>query len=221
MKTVAWVPIKLNNERLPNKNILPLGDKPLCRHMLETLLDVKHIDDIYVFCSDEKITEYLPTGVKFLRRDKALDEPHVGHYEIVESFISLVDADVYVNAHVTNPFIKAATIQDGLNRVLSNEYESANAALPLRKHIWFGKEPLNFTRTFLPRTQDLSSLYMDMNLCIYKRDVYAKGRSRYSMEPYFMLLDEIESVDIDYPNDYILAQAIYTLINEQKGATPC
>lgn len=30
MKTVALVPIKLNSERLPHKNILPIGGHPLC-----------------------------------------------------------------------------------------------------------------------------------------------------------------------------------------------
>ena len=30
MRTVAWVPIKLNNQRLPGKNTKLLAGKPLC-----------------------------------------------------------------------------------------------------------------------------------------------------------------------------------------------
>lgn len=33
MKIVAMVPIKLKNERLPNKNTKILGDKPLVRYI--------------------------------------------------------------------------------------------------------------------------------------------------------------------------------------------
>jgi len=66
MKTVAFVPIKLNNKRLLNKNILLLGDKPLCRHLLDTLAQVSLLDEIYVFCSDPVIQEYLPKHVKWL-----------------------------------------------------------------------------------------------------------------------------------------------------------
>ena len=35
------VPIKLNNERLPGKNIKLLGDKPLINYMLPTLNNIK------------------------------------------------------------------------------------------------------------------------------------------------------------------------------------
>ena len=53
MKVVALVPIKLNNQRLPNKNILDLGGKPMCYYMTENLLNVEGIDEAYVYCSDE------------------------------------------------------------------------------------------------------------------------------------------------------------------------
>lgn len=36
MKTVALVPIKLNSQRLPHKNILPIAGHPLCWHLCNT-----------------------------------------------------------------------------------------------------------------------------------------------------------------------------------------
>lgn len=38
MKTVALVPIKLNSQRLPHKNILPIAGRSLCWHLINTLL---------------------------------------------------------------------------------------------------------------------------------------------------------------------------------------
>ena len=47
MKTVAFVPIKLNSERLPMKNIRPFTNgQPLISYILKTLLTVKEIDEI-------------------------------------------------------------------------------------------------------------------------------------------------------------------------------
>ena len=69
MKVVALVPIKLNNMRLPNKNILDLAGKPLCSYMTSNLLNVKGIDECYVYCSDESIMDYMPEGMKFLKRE--------------------------------------------------------------------------------------------------------------------------------------------------------
>ena len=37
----------------------------LCSYIFDTLTKVKGLDEIYVYCSDEKIQEYLPEGIKF------------------------------------------------------------------------------------------------------------------------------------------------------------
>ena len=51
--------IKLESSRLPNKMLLPLGDKILCQHIFYTFKCKKKLDiDIYCFCSDNKIIEY-------------------------------------------------------------------------------------------------------------------------------------------------------------------
>lgn len=49
MKTIAIVPMKLNNRRFPQKNTKCFTNgKPLCYYILSTLLTVKGIDDVYV-----------------------------------------------------------------------------------------------------------------------------------------------------------------------------
>ena len=59
MKIVVVVPIKLNNERLPGKNVKLLGGKPLIQYILSSLNESEKLDEIYVYCSDNKIKEYL------------------------------------------------------------------------------------------------------------------------------------------------------------------
>ena len=96
MKTIAFVPMKLKNERLPGKNTKPFTHgKPLCKYILETLKKVKEIDEIYVYCSDPAILLYLPKGIKFLKRDPALDGSQVkimrycGHLQKMCRLISM------------------------------------------------------------------------------------------------------------------------------------
>ena len=36
MKVASFIPIKLNNQRLPGKNTLPLGKKPMCEYIFMT-----------------------------------------------------------------------------------------------------------------------------------------------------------------------------------------
>ena len=48
MKVVALIPIKLNSQRLPHKNILPIAGHPLCWHLCNTLNHVSEINKVYV-----------------------------------------------------------------------------------------------------------------------------------------------------------------------------
>jgi CMP-N-acetylneuraminic acid synthetase len=212
MKTVAFVPIKLNNERLPGKNTKMLGDKPLCRYMLDTLLTVKGIDDIVVFCSDEAIIPYLPEGVRFLERSKSFDSQQTTANEIIDAFVTVLDADIYVNAVVTNPFIKASTIEDGLSKVKAGKYLSAHVVSPILNHLWYYGKPFNFDIKNIPRTQDLEPIYEDVGFFIYRKEVWTKARSRYSDNPYFISCDKFEAIDIDYPDDFKLAESVLNLM---------
>ena len=65
MKIVAVVPMKLNNVRLPQKNTKKFKNgNPLCWYILSTLLKSEHIDEVYVYCSNEEIKNYIPEKVK-------------------------------------------------------------------------------------------------------------------------------------------------------------
>ena len=114
MKTVAFVPIKMNNERLPGKNIKKFSNgRPLISYILETLKLVKGLDGIYVYCSDFEIKRFLPDGVHYLKRDKYLDLSTTSFNEVLISFARAITADIYVLAHATAPFIKKESFQKG------------------------------------------------------------------------------------------------------------
>lgn len=128
MKTVAFVPIRLNSQRVAGKNLRPLDGSPLMCHILKTLTEVEGIDEVYVFCSDEGIRALLPEGVRLLLRDPSLDSDTTLGREIYDSFTARVEADLYILAHATSPFIRAATLADALGKVRSGEYDSAFSA---------------------------------------------------------------------------------------------
>ena len=132
MKTVAFVPIRLNSQRVAGKNLRPLDGSPLMCHILKTLTEVEGIDEVYVFCSDEGIRALLPEGVRLLLRDPSLDSDTTLGREIYDSFTARVGADLYILAHATSPFIRAATLADALGKVRSGEYDSAFSAEKVR-----------------------------------------------------------------------------------------
>ena len=49
MKRVAFVPIRLNSQRVERKNLRELGGRPMMTYLLESLAAAKNIDEVYVF----------------------------------------------------------------------------------------------------------------------------------------------------------------------------
>ncbi len=218
MKVVALVPIKLNSQRLPHKNILDLGGKPLCYYMTENLINISKIDTTYVYCSDEVIKDYMPEGINFLKRDQYLDGDLVKGQEIYESFINQIDADIYVLAHVTAPFIRKETIENALDKVISGEYDSALSVKKVKTFTWYKGKTLNYDLQNIPRTQDIEPIYYETSgFFIFKKEVFTQmGKRRIGNKPYFQEVDDIEAVDIDYPEDFKFAQAIIKNLNNEE-----
>lgn len=214
MKTVAIVPMKLNNRRLPQKNTKCFTNgKPLCWYILSTLLNLEGIDEVYVYCSNPDIKEFIPDGVKYLRRSKMLDQDTTKMNEVLSSFAEDVPADVYVMTHTTAPFISKESIEKGLNAVISGEYDSSFAAKKLQDFLWKDGKPFNYELENIPRTQDLPPLFEETSgFYIYKRDVMTKLNRRIGNKPYIVEVGEIESIDIDEPEDFMIADAIFNHI---------
>jgi len=196
MKTAAFVPIRLNSQRVSGKNLRPLSGSPLMCHILRTLTEVEGIDEVYVYCSDERI------------RDTTLGR------EIYDSFTAEVEADLYVLAHATSPFIRAETVADALRKVVSGEYDSAFSAEKIQTFAWYEGRPLNYSPENIPRTQTIEPVYIETSaFFIFRREIWCDLHQRIGRHPYVAVVDRIEGIDIDYPEDFALAEVIAKLPN--------
>lgn len=211
MKIVAIVPMKLNNRRLPQKNTKSFTNgKPLCQYILDTLLTVNCIDETYVYCSDPSIQSYLPNGIKYLKRSSSLDRDTTKMNEILYCFAKEIPADIYVMTHTTAPFITKDSIEKGINAVLEAGHDSAFAAEKVQDFLWKNGLPVNYELDNIPRTQDLEPIYKETSgFYIYKNEVISKLNRRIGNNPFIVEVNEIESIDIDEPEDFILADAVY------------
>lgn len=208
-KIVAFVPIKLNNERLPGKNIKPFSNGiPLINYILSSLIDSKLINEIYVYCSDEKIKDYIPEGVKFLARSSSLDTDSTKINDVMLSFMKDIDADYYVLTHATAPFIKTKTIDIAAEALLSGGYDSALTVEAKKEFLWVNGSPSNYDPKSIPRTQDLAPFHIESTgLYAYSKALVTNGR-RIGDNPKLIEIDKIEAVDINEPIDFMVADAL-------------
>lgn len=203
------MPIKLKNERLPGKNTKLLSGKPLLQYELENLKATNMVDEIFVYCSDPSIQPFLPTGVRFLKRSPDLDLPTSNFTQIFESFMQEIDADIYVYAHATAPFITVETMQRCIQAVQSGKYDSAFCASKIQDYLWKDGNPLNFDATNVPRSQDLEPIYRETSgVYVFTKEVFQKYHRRIGVNPMVCEVSIKEAVDINNPEDFDLAVAL-------------
>lgn len=214
MKIVAVVPMKLNNRRLPQKNTKSFTNgKPLCHYILSTLLQIEAVKDVFVYCSNPEIQEFIPDKVKYISRSSTLDQDSTKMNEILYQFAKVIDADIYLMTHTTAPFITKESIKKGLEAVISGKYDSAFAVRRLQDFLWKDGKPFNYDLQNIPRTQDLVPFYEETSgFYIYQSDVINNLQSRIGKTPYMVEVGEIEALDIDEPEDFEIADAIYNFI---------
>lgn len=211
MKVTAFVPIKLNSERLPFKNIKPFDNgEPLISYILKTLLKVEGIDEIYVFCSDESIKPYLPDGIKFLQRDKVLDLSATKFIEVLKSFAHAVDSEVYVLTHATAPFMSRESIRNGVNAVVYDGHDSAFSVSKINDFLWVNNKPFNYSLDNIPRTQDLPDIFAETcGLYVYTKDLILQKGRRIGDNAKLIEVSKVEACDINTADDFVIANAIY------------
>ena len=209
MKVVALVPIKLNSQRVPKKNVRDLGGHPLLWHVCATLARAEGIDEVCVYCSSDEVERYLPEGVRYVQRPAWLDEDEVKGAQIYEQFIAQVPADAYVLAHTTSPFLSQASVERGVAAIRSGEHDSAFTAQRIQTFCWYRGTPLNYDLTDVPRTQDMEPIWVETSgFYMFRRELFTEERRRIGHNPLIVEVSPIEAVDIDEPQDFELAEAI-------------
>lgn len=205
MRTVAFIPSRLNSQRVPNKNIKPLGGVPLINYILTSANMVKEFDDIILFSSDSDVFKYIKKSLKFtfLKRPAYLDSQNAKVQDLIREFLKLDKADLIAMLHITSPFLRPGTISECIGKVKSGEHDSAFTALEVKKNCWLNNKPINNISG-----NYIKSVLVEHSLYVFKRKVFHRNERRISAKPYIRIVNEIEGHDIDTSEDFRIAELI-------------
>ena len=210
MKVVAFLPAKGSSERIESKNLKLLDGKPLFLHTLEKLVDCDFIDEVYLDSESDAILEYASyLDYIPLKRAQELANNKTDGHQMFYNEIKQVEADIYIQILGTSPFISPETIQKGINVLLdSNEYDSAVLVRREKQYTWNNIGP-NYDINHIPNSKDLNDTIIEtMGLYIVKSGVAHRTRKRIGEKPYLIEADAIEAIDVNYPDDFALADII-------------
>ena len=211
LRVVGFVPSKLNSQRVPRKNVLELGGRPLVNWVLSTLAETA-VDETVLYAADDEICSFIDAEnpYRFVRRPERLDTDAAKVQDFVGAFLDAVDCDVVVLLHITSPFIAPSTVDACIDAVVSGGHDSAFAALEQQRFAWFRGTRLNYAADQpTPRTQDLDPvLFEQSGLYVFRRDLFEASGRRIGDSPYIHLVDEMEGHDIDTWEDLEMARLL-------------
>ena len=128
--------------------------------------------------------------------------------------ITETDADVFVWGHVTTPFADASIYDEAIAcyyRAIGEGFDSLIGVRELHNFLLnkAGVVINNNSSLPWPRTQDLDPIYeVNHTVFIAGRDVYLNKRNRVGERPYLHTMSALASIDIDWEEDFVLAEAL-------------
>ncbi len=221
-KVAFFLPARSGSERVANKNTRPFAGIPggLMQNKMQQLVATTGIDEIILSTNDEKCMEIASSflddsRVKIIRRPDSLCLGSTDLQDLIMYVPTVTDADYIVWGHVTTPLAGAGEYDRGISAFftkLGEGYDSLVGVRELRNYLLDGSGRVvnNTTPLPWPRTQDLDPLYLiNHTMFIAPRQVYERDRNRLGSHPYLYVMDEIHSFDIDWEDDFVIAEALY------------
>lgn len=218
MKVVAFLPAKGSSDRVQNKNTKLLNGKPLFLYTLEKLVKCEFIDEVYLDSDSDEILNYASYLNYYpLKREASLATNKTDGHQLFFNEVRQVEADIYIQILGTSPFIKPKTIKNGIDILMQHqEWDSVVLVKKEKQYTWNELRP-DYDIENIPNSNTLPDTIIEtMGLYILKSDVAHKLKRRIGNKPYLMYAESLEGVDINYADDFVLADLIARGINEKE-----
>lgn len=221
-KIAFFLPTRKGSERVKSKNTRPFAgiEGGLVENKIKQLLATKHIDEI-LFSSNDKMCIAIAekyasdSRLRIIPRPNELCLSTTNLQDLICYVPTITNADHILWGHVTTPLVEAKVYDTAIEQYLSKitkGYDSLVSVKELKNFLLNqeGKLVNNTTDIPWPRTQDLEPLY-EINHAIFlaKRSVYTEQKNRIGQKPLLYIMDEIHSKDIDWEEDFKIAEIMY------------
>lgn len=217
---LAIIPARGGSKRLPRKNVLDLGGKPLIAWSIEAALQSSYIDKVIVSSEDDEILGLAQKfGSETIQRPGTLASDTATSFDAVRHTIENVQIyDYVVLLQPTSPLRTAEQIDEAIELLVEKEADAVISVCEMdHSPLWSNTLPEDgnmqgFLRDEVKnkRSQDLETYYR-LNGAIYICDT-----QRLLEEKSFLLSDHIfaykmdreSSVDIDEEIDFLFASVL-------------
>ena len=218
MKLTALLPMKGTSERVPNKNMRLFDGAPLYHAILKSLLSSEYVDKVVINTDSTVITnnakEHFGDRVIMIDRPESIQGGDVSMNVIIDYDLAQLDGEHFLQTHSTNPLVRTETIDKAIETYFNKleEYDSLFGVTKVQTRFYDkDAKPVNHNPEELLRTQDLEPLYEEnSNFYIFSKNSFKNSnKRRIGVKPQIFEVNKLESVDIDEPEDFKLAELLH------------
>ena len=221
---VLLLPMKGHSERVSNKNLKNFCGNPLYHAIIKVVLKSKYIDEIIIDTDSEEIKKDViknfPSVIIIDRPEKNIGD-NVPMNDVIEYDLTKINGDIFIQTHSTNPMLLTATLDNAIEKFMQirSENDSIFSVTRMQTRLyWENGSPINHNPQELLRTQDLPPVYEEnSNFYIFTKDSFFKARGkRIGLKPFMFEIDKIEALDIDEPQDFVIAEQLYKQLRKNQ-----
>jgi len=215
---LAIIPARGGSKRLPRKNVLPLGDKPLIAWSIEAAKESKYIDEIVVSSDDDTILNIADQyNIKKIKRSAELSNDNATTIDVITNTIKTCkrNFDYIILLQPTSPLRNAQHIDEAIELLEEKEADAIISVCETEHSpLWSNTLENDYDMSqFLnknllnKRSQELQTYYR-LNGAIYiaNTEKLLKHNSFFLDENiYAYIMPQKESIDIDTKLDFDFA----------------
>jgi len=225
-KVAFFLPTRKGSERVKNKNTRTFAgiEGGLMANKIRQLIETTLIDEIILSTNDETCMEIArqygdDKRLRIIPRPEKLCLSSTNLQDLICYVPTVTEAEHILWGHVTTPVCGATQYDEGIEVYLDHideGYDSLVGVKELRNFLLNkeGRLVNNTTDIPWPRTQDLKPLYeINHTMFLAKREVYVEQKNRIGRKPLLHIMDEMHSFDIDWEEDFKIAEVICNSLN--------
>lgn len=224
IKTIFFVPARSGSQRIPHKNLSKIGDFSLISIALLKCLKLTTLNSKIILSTDYSNDEldlpsYIIDNISVHERSSNVSGSSSRTEDVVIEYLKQNPDDqnsIIVLVQCTSPFLASSSLQKGLAqfKLASDVSTSILAAYPYKNFQWAPNnagylQPKSYNPFNRQKTQDMPTYYQECGaFYISHASAYLKGDNRLSSKVLACPINLLESLDIDTPDDLLLAQRI-------------
>jgi len=221
---IAFLPVRKGSQRVKYKNIRDFsGIKGGLTYIkLSQLLKVERINTIIVSTNDKEVKKiadsFKSSKIIIDNRPEYLANSNTSTDKLINYVPSIINNGVVLWTHVTSPFINETTYSEAIKNYFHNDKnDSLMSVTKIQKFIWNKSEPISYNRNKekWPQTQTIEPIY-EVNSGIFLADIniYQDKKDRIGENPFFYELNTKVAFDIDWEDDFEIAELMWKKLNE-------